>query len=102
MILPPPAPYIIGGDIDKFAVDRMDENFKAQLDARARHKLTDGVHYNATVYRVIARYWRRSNDKIYYDLREMVPPGRQPRYQYKVLEQFVHKPSLHTLGLRMN
>jgi hypothetical protein len=80
----------------------MDEDFKAQLDARARHKVDDWAHYNGNVYRVIARYWRRSTDKIHYDLRESVAPGHRPRFQYKVLEQFVHKPSLHTLGLRMH
>jgi hypothetical protein len=69
------------------------------LTARARFAPADYVHYQATVYRITARYYRPSADLIVYDLLEIVRPGHRPRVQHRVPDQRLHRPSLHSLGL---
>lgn len=69
------------------------------LKARALYHVGDPVHWRGSVYRVTARYWRRSLDSLVYDLLEVVPPGRTPRVQNKVREVEMHPPSVHSLGV---
>ena len=70
-----------------------------ELKARARFDKGSIVHWRGSVYRVTARYWRRSLDWLVYDLMEVVAPGRSPRAQNKVREMEMETPSEHTLGL---
>jgi hypothetical protein len=71
-----------------------------ELESRALFTVGQPVHWRGSVYKVTARYWRRWNDSIVYDLVEVVKPGRSPRHQRKVREEEMSKPSLHTLGLQ--
>lgn len=70
-----------------------------QLRTTAAYQVGDPVHHNGVVYRVVARYYRRSQQTILYDLLEVVRPGGTPRRTNAVPERYVHKPSLRTLGL---
>ena len=68
-------------------------------DSTPLYAVGDPVHWRGKVYRISARYWRRSTDAFVYDLIEVVRPGSSPRSQHKVNESELHKPSLYTLGL---
>ena len=68
-------------------------------DSTPLHNVGDPVHWRGKVYRISARYWRRSTDAFVYDLKEVVAAGRTASTQSKVLERELHKPSLYTLGL---
>jgi hypothetical protein len=70
-----------------------------ELKARALFDVGAPVHWRGTVYRVTKRYWRRWNDTIVYDLKEVVPAGRSPRVQNKVREVDMHPPSVYTIGV---
>ena len=94
----PARPYLLGPGFAGKPDKPMHPDLTA-LEAQAAHRVGDIVHWRGTVYRVIARYWRRSTGRIVYDLLESVRPGATPRRQYKVAEAECHKPSLHTLGL---
>jgi hypothetical protein len=69
------------------------------LKARARFSVGDPVHWRGGVYRITARYWKRSLDWIVYDLMEVVAPGRSPRAQRRVREVELDVPSVRTLGV---
>jgi hypothetical protein len=69
------------------------------LQARARFKVDDVVHWRGSVYRVTGRYWRSWLNSIVYDLVEVVALGKSPRHQTKVLEKECHPPSPYTLGI---
>ena len=72
---------------------------RAELERIALFKVGDPVHHNSGIYRVSARYYRRSAEVILYDLVEVVRPGQRAGKRSKVPEHQVHKPSLQTLGL---
>lgn len=71
----------------------------AELQTRALFKVGEPVHWRSTVYKITARYWRRSNDTIVYDLMEVVRPGASARHQRKVRENELARPSPYTLGI---
>ena len=71
------------------------------LKARALFEVGNPVHWRGSVYRITARYWRRSLDSFVYDLMEVVAPGRSPRAQQKVREVEMHPPSVHTIGVEV-
>ena len=58
----------------------------AGLRARARYTLGEPVHWRGAVYRITARYYRRSIGWILYDMKEVVESG-SPRYQSKRREE---------------
>lgn len=63
------------------------ENIKAELNARAKYVVGEVVKSrNFACYAVTARYWRRSEDAFYYDLREMPSPGTRQKALRKVPE----------------
>jgi hypothetical protein len=62
------------------------EELTDELDARARYKLGDKVYWQAVGYTVWKRYWRRTEDAFYYDLREVARPGTYPDMPKKVPE----------------
>ena len=67
------------------AVDPMEE-VTGELEARAKFKAGDKVYWQAVAYTVMRRYWRRSEDAFYYDLRELARPGNHPDMPRKVPE----------------
>jgi len=59
-----------------------------QLKERARYIIGEPVVWRGVVYRIAARYWRKRNDSIHYDLREANPvQGGYPREVPKIPEQ---------------
>jgi hypothetical protein len=59
---------------------------KDELDARARFKAGDKVYWHAVAYTVWVRFWRKSEDAFYYNLREIARPGTTPDMPRKVPE----------------
>jgi hypothetical protein len=59
-----------------------------QLKQRARYIIGEPVVWRGVVYRIAARYWRKRNDSIHYDLREANPAsGAYPTEVQKIPEQ---------------
>jgi len=59
-----------------------------QLKERARYIIGEPVVWRGMVYRIAARYWRKRNDSIQYDLREAHPArGNYPQEVRKIPEQ---------------
>jgi len=59
-----------------------------QLKERARYIIGETVVWRGKVYRIAARYWRKRNDSILYDLREAHPAhGNYPQEVHKIPEQ---------------
>lgn len=71
---------------------------RAELEARARFRPSDVVHYHGKPCVVRARYWRQPNDSIVYDLREMAREPRDRHIHLRVREAECFEPSPHTLG----
>ena len=61
-------------------------NIKDELNARAKYKEGDKVHWHAVPYKVWVRFWRRSEDAFFYSLREIREPGTHPHMPKKVPE----------------
>ena len=67
-------------------------------EAKARaFNIGDPVIYCNAVHHVKRRTYRQSTGEILYDLREDVRKGAIPRWASNVPEEFVHKPTLHSL-----
>lgn len=64
-------------------------SIKAELNARAKFKEGDRVWWSGKRYTVWTRFWRRSEDAFYYDLREIPTKGShlQPQMPRKVPEE---------------
>ena len=62
-------------------------SIKDELEARARFKDGDKVYWKGVAYTVWVRFWRRSEDAFYYDLREIHTPGTHPDMPKKVPER---------------
>lgn len=59
----------------------------AELEARAKYKVGERViGPGFGLFEVVARYWRRSEDAFYYDLKEAPAPGARPATKRKIPE----------------
>lgn len=65
-------------------------SIQAKLDSRAKYKVGDVVTGPGfSLMRVIARYWRRTEDAFYYDLEELPVKGTRPQKKRKVPEDHI-------------